>query len=157
MDQTDKSWLMTQLYDMHHRPSNREFHLVIPCLCPMSYYSHCTPTPTPPLPLPPHLHPPPLPPPPPHTHTHHHHHHHHHHPTTPPALSINGTMHEKVQVSATRWFCWNWRIRLNSQSDNDLWNWAEWRVYASLNQVVISSRSAPGYFRTNVGLFQLDS
>ena len=46
---------------------------------------------------------------------------------------IKETMHERVQVSATRWFRWNWRIRLNSQSDNALWHWAEWHVYASVN------------------------
>ena len=78
-----------------------------------------------------------------------------HHPTPSP-LSIKGTMHERVQLSATRWFRWNLRIRLNSQSDNALWNWAELRVYASLNQVIISSSSVPGYFLNQCWLISIE-
>ena len=45
-------------------------------------------------------------------------------------------MHEEVQVSATRWFRGVSVASPPSQSDSVLWLWAEWRVYASVNQVI---------------------
>ena len=127
MDRTDKLWLMTQLYDMRHRPSNHEFHLMIPCPCLLSYYSHCPPPPPRPQPR----HPPPSPPPPPPPTPINH-----HLTTNPiPIKHYGNNARESSGVG-------NPLVSLKlayppSQSDNALWNWAEWRVYASVNQIII--------------------